>query len=75
LAEYRHDRHDQSVRGGGGRLGDLVLRDAAGTEVYSRSLAEDGTFSSSTGTPGQWTVRVIYGDADGTVNFRLDKTT
>lgn len=53
----------------------LVLRDADGTEVYNRSLAENGTFSSGAGTPGQWTVSVIYGDADATVNFRLDKAT
>ena len=53
----------------------LVLRDAAGMEVHNRSLAENGTFSSSAGTPGQWTVRVIYGDADATVNFRLDRAT
>jgi len=51
----------------------LVLRDASGVEVYSRSLADDGTFSSSAGTAGTWTVRVIYSSADATVNFRVDK--
>ena len=51
----------------------LVLRDANGAQVYSRSLAEDGTFSTSAGAPGTWTVRVIYSGADATVNFRLDK--
>lgn len=51
----------------------LVLRDANGVQVYSRSLADNGTFSSSAGTAGTWTVRVIYSGADATVNFRLDK--
>ncbi len=51
----------------------LVLRDANGVEVYSRSLADNSTFSSSAGTAGAWTVRVIYSGADATVNFRLDK--
>lgn len=51
----------------------LVLRDATGALVYSRSLADDGTFSTSAGTPGAWTVQVTYSDADATVNFRLDK--
>ena len=36
----------------------LVLRDANGVQVYSRSLADKGTFSSTAGTPGTWTVRV-----------------
>lgn len=51
----------------------LVLRDANGVEVYSRSLADDGTFSSDAGTAGTWSVRVTYSGAEATVNFRLDK--
>lgn len=51
----------------------LVLRDGNGVQVYSRSLADDGTFSSSAGAAGTWTVRVVYDGADATVNFRLDK--
>jgi hypothetical protein len=51
----------------------LVLRDANGLQVYSRSLADNGTFTSNAGTAGTWTVRVIYDAADATVNFRLDK--
>ena len=34
---------------------------------------EGGTFSSSAGTAGSWTVRVVYSGADATVNFRVDK--
>jgi hypothetical protein len=51
----------------------LVLRDANGVEVYSRSLADDGTFSSDAGAAGTWSVRVTYSGAEATVNFRLDK--
>lgn len=53
--------------------GTLVLRDANGVQVYSRSLADDGTFSSTAGAPGAWSVRVSYNSADATVNFRVDK--
>jgi hypothetical protein len=51
----------------------LALLDAGGTEVYSRSLAENGTFASATGTSGSWTIRVTYSAADATVNFRVQK--
>lgn len=51
----------------------LVLRDANGMQVYSRSLADNGTFSSSAGAAGTWTIRVTYSSVDATVNFRADK--
>ena len=51
----------------------LVLRDANGVQVYSRSLADNGTFSSSAGAAGTWTIRVTYSSVDATVNFRADK--
>jgi hypothetical protein len=60
-----------SVSGGSATL---VLRDANGAQVYSRSLAENGTFVSSAGAAGAWTVRVVYDATDATVNFRVDKT-
>jgi hypothetical protein len=51
----------------------LVIRDAAGTQVYSRSLSDNGTFSSSAGTAGTWTIRVVFSGTSGTINFRSDK--
>jgi hypothetical protein len=51
----------------------LVLLDANGTQVYSRSLADNGTFSSSAGVAGTWKVKVTYNGMSGTVNFRADK--
>jgi hypothetical protein len=52
----------------------LVLLDANGTQVYSRSLADNGTFASATGQAGAWTIRVIYtGATASVVNFRAQK--
>jgi len=53
----------------------LVVLDANGTEVYSRSLADNGTFTTAAGVAGAWTIRIVYNSADATVNFRADKTT
>jgi hypothetical protein len=53
----------------------LVVLDANGAQVYSRSLADNGTFTTSSGAAGEWTVRLVYSGASGTLNFRADKTT
>ena len=53
----------------------LVIRDASGTEVYSRSLAENGTFVTAVGDTGTWNIRLVYADMRGTVNFRAQKKT
>lgn len=52
---------------------DLRITDADGMEVYSRSLASNGTFQTGTGTAGDWTVTVALSKANGTLNFRLQK--
>lgn len=51
----------------------LVIRDAAGAQVYSRSLSDNGTFATSAGTTGTWTIRVVFSGTSGTINFRSDK--
>ncbi len=51
----------------------LRVTDAGGAEVYSRSLAENGTFVTSTGATGTWNVTVTLSDVTGTLNFRLEK--
>ena len=48
----------------------MVINDANGTQVYSRSLADNGTFVTAAGVAGAWTIRVTYNGASGTVNFR-----
>ena len=51
----------------------LVILDDAGTQVYSRSLEDNGTFVTAAGTPGSWTIGVTYLNASATVNFRVQK--
>lgn len=51
----------------------LVILDAAGVEVYSRSLAGNGTFLTAAGQPGSWTIRVVYAAVSATVNFRVQR--
>lgn len=51
----------------------LRVTDAAGTEVYSRSLSENGTFQTTAGSNGNWTVTIRLNNATGTLNFRLQK--
>src|SRR5215470_161447 len=35
--------------------GSVTIKDAAGSEVYSADLKQNGTFTSQPGTAGQWT--------------------
>jgi hypothetical protein len=52
----------------------LTIRDAAGTQVYSSSLVNNGTFTTSpAGVAGSWSIQVDYIGASGTVNFRVQK--
>lgn len=53
----------------------LVLLDANGAQVYSRSLSEGGSAASAAGVAGDWTIRVVFADTDGTINFRAQKRT
>ena len=51
----------------------VTIRDAAGAVVYTRSLAENGTFQTSVGQAGTWRIRVAMDRAYGAVNFRVQK--
>jgi len=51
----------------------LSLRDANGTQVYSRTLGQNGSFSSTAGVPGTWTVTLTLSKTTGTLNFRAQK--
>ena len=51
----------------------LFVFDGAGTQVYQRSLAENGTFPTTTGVPGTWKVRLRFEEASGTASFRVVK--
>jgi len=54
--------------------GTLTILDADGVQVYSSALLASGTEASTTGTTGDWTIRVVMNamDADQ-VNFRVQK--
>jgi hypothetical protein len=51
----------------------LRVADSAGAEVYSRSLTDNGTFTSGAGSSGTWTITVTLTGAAGTLNFRVQK--
>jgi hypothetical protein len=51
----------------------LTVLDDAGTQVYTRSLSETGSFASDAGDAGSWTIRVVLSDMSGVVNFRAQK--
>lgn len=51
----------------------LTIRDAAGTQVYQSSLASNGTFQSTAGQAGAWTIVVAVNNLSGTLNFRVQK--
>lgn len=54
----------------------LVVRDSAGTQVYSRNLAENGTFVTTAGATGAWTIAVVLDHVfAAAVNFRVQKQT
>jgi len=62
--------HSSVVNGGSVTL---RLLDADGTLVYSRSLAQDGSFTSEPGTTGPWKVEIAAIGCTGTLNFRVEK--
>ena len=51
----------------------LFIADGSGAQVYQRSLAENGTFATTTGVAGTWTVRLKFLEASGTASFRVTK--
>ena len=51
----------------------LIIKDASGTTVYTKSLKANGTFPTLTGTTGNWTISVHAADVSGTLNFRVQK--
>jgi hypothetical protein len=50
----------------------LVLLDNGGAQVYSNDLSQGGSYVSSSGTAGDWRIRVVLSGASGTLNFRAD---
>jgi len=51
----------------------LTILDSQGTQVYTRNLAENGTFQTTSGTTGAWKIRMALTNYSGTLNFRVQK--
>lgn len=51
----------------------LFIADGAGVQVYQRSLGENGTFTTTAGVPGTWTVRLKFQEASGDATFHVTK--
>ena len=51
----------------------LFIADGSGAQVYQRSLAENGTFTTAEGTEGTWTVRLKFAEASGDATFHITK--
>lgn len=51
----------------------LFVQDGAGNQVYQHALTDTGTFTTSSGAPGSWSVRVHLEDAKGGFSFQLKK--
>jgi hypothetical protein len=51
----------------------LTIRDANGTQTYSRNLSDNGTFDTAAGTSGSWTIELALSKTTGTLNFRVQK--
>ena len=51
----------------------ITISDSTGSVLYTRNLADNGTFQSSTGLAGPWTIRVVFSSLDGTINFRAQR--
>jgi hypothetical protein len=41
--------------------------------VYSRDLSQTGTFTTGTGSAGNWQIEVRLVNVTGTLNFRVQK--
>jgi hypothetical protein len=51
----------------------LTIVDGNGTQVYTQSLSANGTFPTTAGVTGNWTIRVVFTNYSGTPNFRVQK--
>jgi len=51
----------------------LVIRDAAGAQVYEHDLVPSLDDSTATGAAGSWTIQVVLSRYNGNLNFRVQK--
>jgi hypothetical protein len=51
----------------------VTVYDANNQQVYTHGLLASGTEQSAVGVAGSWRIRIVFGDFDGTANFRVEK--
>ncbi len=51
----------------------LTIKDSTGTQLYTASLANNGTFKTAVGHAGTWKITVVITGASGALNFRVQK--
>ena len=62
--------HSTTVTGGSATL---TILDRNGTQLYAQPLKPSGTEGMTKGLAGNWTIRVVFTNYSGTVNFRVQK--
>lgn len=62
--------HSTTTTGGSGTI---TIFDKNGTQLYSQPLKATGTEGMVKGVLGLWTIRVVFTNYSGTVNFRVQK--
>ncbi len=62
--------HSTTTTGGSATL---TIYDQNNTQVYAGSLVPSGTVGTSKGVTGLWTIKVVFTNYSGTVNFRVQK--
>lgn len=62
--------HSTTTTAGSARVS---VRDATGTEVYTKTLVPSLNETSSAGTAGAWTIVLTLTGYSGTLNFRVQK--
>ncbi len=62
--------HSTTVTGGSATV---TILDKNGTQRYSQPLMPSGTEGTTKGVAGNWTIRVVFTNYSGTVNFSVQK--
>ena len=51
----------------------VTILDATGSTVYTGDLSDTGSYQSSTGQAGTWVIQLVTSNAEGNLNFRVQK--
>ena len=62
--------HASTTTGGSATI---TIIDSNGTQLYAQPLKASGTEGMVKGVVGNWTLRVVFTNYSGTVNFRVQK--